>query len=83
MQGFAKIAAPLHALTRESVPFFWSTACQEAFLQLKDWLVSPPVLTLTRVLSCTLMPALGAWGLFWNKDMCPVAYTSRSFSKAE
>ena len=39
--GFAKIAAPLHALTRESAPFFWSMACQGAF---KDLLVSPPVL---------------------------------------
>lgn len=44
MPGFAKIAAPLHALTRETVPFFWSMACQRAFLQLKDLLVSPPVL---------------------------------------
>lgn len=44
MAGFAKIAAPLHALTRESVPFFWSIACQGAFQALKDLLVTPPVL---------------------------------------
>lgn len=37
MQGFAKTAAPLHALTRESVPFFWSIACQGAFLCLTYW----------------------------------------------
>ena len=34
MPKFAKIAAPLHALTRESVPFFWSMACQSAFQKL-------------------------------------------------
>ena len=42
-----------------------------AFLQLKDRLVSPPVLAypnLTRVLSYTPMLALRAWGLFLNKN---------------
>ena len=38
---FAKIAAPLHTLY---VPFCWTLTCQSAFQQLKDALVSPPVL---------------------------------------
>ena len=38
------VMPPLHALTRESVPFFWSMACQSAFQKLKDLLTIPPVL---------------------------------------
>ena len=45
MPNFVKIAAPLHALTLENVPFFWSMTCQGAFLRLKDHLISPPVLS--------------------------------------
>ena len=29
--NFAKIANPLHALTKKNVPFEWTTLCQEAF----------------------------------------------------
>ncbi len=42
--GFAKVAGPLHRLTRADVPFFWSESCQNAFVQLKTLLTSPPVL---------------------------------------
>lgn len=43
--GFAKIAAPLHALTKKDVPFNWMKQCDEAFRKLlKDLLVTAPVL---------------------------------------
>ena len=42
--GFAKIVSPLHALTHQDIPFFWTLSCQEAFVRLKDLLLSPPVL---------------------------------------
>ena len=42
--GFSKIAAPLHALLRKDVCFQWDDSCQQAFTQLKECLVSAPVL---------------------------------------
>ena len=42
--GFAKVASPLHALTRKGVAFEWSSECEAAFNQLKSLLVTAPVL---------------------------------------
>ena len=91
MPGFAKTAAPLHALTRESVPFFWSIACQGAFLCLKDLLVSPPVLAYPNFDKSFVMHTdasilgLGAVPEQEQEDgkLHPIAYASRSLSKAE
>lgn len=44
IQNFAKIAHPLHALTRKEAPFHWTKECQEAFTLLKHKLSSAPVL---------------------------------------
>ena len=43
MPDFAKIASPLHSLTKD-VPFVWSEACDTAFHQLRNSLVTAPVL---------------------------------------
>ncbi|XP_073051317.1 uncharacterized protein [Primulina eburnea] len=48
IENFSKIALPLTSLTRTSVKFEWTIACQQAFQELKDKLTSAPVL----VLSC-------------------------------
>ena len=42
--NFSKIAAPLHALIRQNIPFQWTSTCQSAFEQLKSQTVVPPVL---------------------------------------
>lgn len=42
--NFAKIAHPLHALTRKGAPFHWTNECQEAFMTLKQMLSCGPVL---------------------------------------
>ena len=42
--NFAKVAGPLHMLTRADVPFVWTDACEKAFVHLKGLLTSPPVL---------------------------------------
>ena len=42
--NFAKIANPLHMLTRQDIPFQWTSICQTAFDRLKELLSSPPVL---------------------------------------
>ena len=44
IQGFADVAAPLHALQRKQVPFHWTWEQEEAFNQLKQQLTSAPVL---------------------------------------
>jgi hypothetical protein len=41
---FSEIAAPLTALTKKDVPFYWSDACQRAFETLKERLISAPLL---------------------------------------
>ena len=42
--GFAKIAQPLHNLTRKNAAFLWTDACEQAFQELKARLTKPPVL---------------------------------------
>ena len=46
--GFAKVANPLHALTRKNVQFQWTTKCQETFDKLKELLTTAPVLSYPR-----------------------------------
>ena len=41
---FAKIARPLHQLTKKNAHFEWTSACQEAFRVLKEKLCEAPVL---------------------------------------
>ena len=42
--NFAKIANPLHALTRKDTPFLWSSDCEQAFENLKQSLTQASVL---------------------------------------
>ena len=44
--GFAELAAPLYALTKESAPFTWQEKHQSAFEALKEALLSAPALGL-------------------------------------
>ena len=45
IKGFAHIAAPPHALTEKLKPWEWTGLCDEAFVQLKTKLSSPPILS--------------------------------------
>ena len=42
--AFARVATPLHGLTKKDVEFVWDSACQSAFEELKDLLTKAPVL---------------------------------------
>ena len=42
--NFSLIAAPLHDLTKKNAPFLWTDAYYASFLQLKEALVSAPIL---------------------------------------
>ena len=44
VRDFATIAAPLHAMLKNTQRFQWSGQCQEAFVNLKAALISAPVL---------------------------------------
>ncbi|KAL0549247.1 hypothetical protein IC582_013728 [Cucumis melo] len=45
VENFSGIATPLTQLTRKGVPFVWSKACEDSFQNLKQKLVTAPVLT--------------------------------------
>ena len=69
MDNFSRIATPLTQLTRKEAPFVWSKACEDSFQNLKQKLVTAPVLTVPdgswsfviycdaskKVLGCVLM----------------------------
>jgi len=44
VQGFAKVAQPLHALTQKGTVFAWTVPCQESFDKLKQLLMAAPIL---------------------------------------
>jgi len=46
--GFADVAAPLHALTRKNARFIWGSEQDEAFNNLKEKLISAPILGMSR-----------------------------------
>lgn len=48
VEGFAKIAAPLHQLTEPKTTFAWSHVHEEAFRKLKSALCSSPILAYPR-----------------------------------
>ncbi|KAA0047657.1 pol protein [Cucumis melo var. makuwa] len=45
VEDFSRIASPLTQLTRKGTPFVWSPTCESSFQELKQKLVSAPVLT--------------------------------------
>ena len=53
--NFAKVAGPLHALTKKGVPFLWIAKFQNAFTELKKLLTCAPVLISASLLSWGLM----------------------------
>ena len=46
VEGFARIAAPLTALTKKGKKYEWTTKCEEHFQELKHKLTSAPILTI-------------------------------------
>ena len=46
IEGFSKIGLPLTRLTQKGVKFEWSDECEHNFKELKDILVTAPILTI-------------------------------------
>ena len=86
IEGFSKIAGPLHGLTRKGVKFEWTDRCEGSFQMLKERLTSAPVLTLPggnegfEVYSDASYQGLGCV-LMQHKRV--VAYASRQLKKHE
>ena len=88
IESFAKIAAPLHNLTRKDVEFRWTTECQEAFDTLKKKMVEAPVLVYPNFdLGFTLETDASYQGLgavlsqkLEDQRLHPVAFGSRALS---
>ena len=91
--GFAKIAAPLHALTKKDVPFNWTVECEVAFCKLKELLVTAPVLAYPRFgpegefILETDASGIGLGAVLSQKQddglVHPIAYASRSLDPHE
>ena len=91
--GFAKIANPLHALTKKEEVFQWSVKCQAAFDLLKQKLISAPVLSYPRFgpeekfIVETDASSLGIGAVLAQKQkdgyVHPVAYASRTLNPHE
>ena len=91
--GFAKIAAPLHALTKKDVPFEWTSECETAFCKLKELLVTAPVLSYPRFghdrefILETDASGIGLGAVLSQKQddghVHPIAYASRSLNAHE
>ena len=89
--NFARIADPLHKLTRKNVPFEWSSPCQTSFDVLKSKLVVSPVLAYPDfsmdfcIDTDASAQGLGAILSQTQNDGArhPVAYASRALSPSE
>lgn len=90
IQDFSAISRPLCTLLGKDVSFEWSEACQEAFVNLKNMLVTTPIMqspdwNLPFEIMCDASDfAMGAI-LGQRKDKKPyvIYYASRTFNKAQ
>ena len=88
---FAKIARPLHQLTKKNAHFEWTSACQEVFQVLKEKLCEAPVLAYPSFQNDFVLETdasvegIGAVLSQFQEDGCrhPVAFASRSLSASE
>ena len=88
---FARVAQPLHQLTKKGARFEWTDACQTAFETLKTKLCEAPVLCFPSfqrdfdLETDASIDGIGAVLSQTQEDGCrhPVAYASRSLSTAE
>lgn len=84
--GFSSIMAPLHALTSRQRKFIWTRECEEAFLLVKEKLMTAPVLACPDfskefVLHCDASGV--GLGAILTQDDKVIAYASRSLTACE
>ena len=91
IKSFSSISVPIRNLTKPNVPFIWTDECQQVFEQLKEQLVSTPILAIYNPnreteLHCDAS-AKGFGGIVLQRQddgkMHPIAYFSKSTSAGE
>ena len=88
---YSRIAIPLYALTKKSIPFKWDETCEEAFKTLKSAFTSSPVLRHFQPDAQTIIEtdssAFAVSAILsqedTNGDLHPVAYHSRKMTAPE
>ena len=88
---FAKVAQPLHRLTKKDTDFEWDATCQEAFETLKKKLTEAPVLaypSFDKDFALETDASIQGIGAVLSQQQSdgrlhPVAYASRALSHAE
>ena len=91
IEGFARIAGPLHQLTKQNAEFKWTDECQEALDTLKKKLVEAPVLVYPNFdIGFVLETDPSYQGLgavlsqkLEDKLLHPVSFSSRALSPSE
>ena len=90
IEGFAEIAVPLNKLTHKESTFKWNDACQNAFITLKERLISSPILSYPEMTGQFILDtdacdvAIGAvLSQEQNGVEKVIAYSSRTLSKTE
>lgn len=87
VKDFASIISPLHALTKKDAKFVWREECERAFVEIRERLMSAPVLTTPDFpkdfdLYCDASRGIGL-GAVLSQEGRVIAYASRSLTKHE
>ena len=90
IEGFSKIARPLHNLTKKGAEFIWTDECQSAFDELKERITSAPILAMARDEGLMKIEAdacqYAVGGILLqeqNGEYKPIAYYSKSLNDTE
>lgn len=86
VESFSKLSRPLTALTKKNAHFIWSDECEECFQELKQRLVSAPVLTLPKESEKFVIfsdASLQGLGCVLMKQGKVIAYASRQLKDHE
>ncbi len=91
IDNFSHLAAPLTDLTRKNQPFRWTVECQRAFEDLKDKLVTSPILVKAKLYKQFILEAdasqqyVAAVLLQYDDDGLPraVGYISKKLKNTE
>jgi transposase InsO family protein len=86
LRDFARMAMPLHRMTRKGVPWDWTSTCQTAFDDIKQALTEAPCLAFpdfTQPFEVHTDASLAGIGAVLSQNGRPIAFESRRLTPAE